>query len=183
VEAAHRPGDLLELALLGSGFTPGDTAALRARIIGFDTAAAGFSYVSQGRLKITLPVPSNLPVGIYGITIRHGGTTLFQKKSVFVIVPPNWLAGVNLAQPLAPGQSGLAQIKGRDLSPGFTQSLRVDVDEPGLKLSPLRFQDSSTVVADVHVSTGVAPGDYLLNVTCHGKPVRLPTGSIIKIGS
>ncbi|MFA5975286.1 MAG: hypothetical protein WC859_03880 [Elusimicrobiota bacterium] len=180
-ERTHRPGDLVELVVNGSGFSPGDVRSLRIRVnaLGIETNAV--TYVSPGKLQVSLQVPANAPVGVYGITIEHNSKVLYQKKTVFGIVPPNWLGGVQLTRALSPGQSGTVQILGRDLSPDFVKSLQIESDEAGLQLTNGRLQDSSTIVADISISTGVAPGDYLLHITRQGQPVRLPGGSIIKI--
>lgn len=178
---AHRPGDGVELVIEGSGFNPSDAGFLRARVNELDMGGSTITYVSAGRLKISFVIPLHAPVGAYGITLEHDSKALYQKKAAFGIVPANWLSEARLARPLSPGTSGLVQIIGRDFSPDFVQSLQVRSDEPGLQITRLRLQDPSTLVADVHVGSGVAPGDYWLHVARQGRPIRLPGGSIVKI--
>ncbi len=181
-DAVHRPGDELQLTLTGSGFSPSDTTALSARIDGITTDPAQFTFATAGKLQIALRLPPNLPVGVYGISIFQKQKQVYTKKTVFAIVPVNWIGGIKLPRPLAPGQSGTVQITGRELSPAYVQSLQATTDEPGLKLSPLRLQDASTIVADLVVSTATAPGDYIIHISSGDQPVRMPTGDIIKIG-
>jgi hypothetical protein len=181
VSVANRPGDVIEILVRGSGFTPVAAARLSAEVDEFAMGPSSFTYVSAGRLALKIQSPMNAPVGLYGITLKHSGKTVYQRPTVFAIVPPNWLAGVRLSRPMSPGQSGTLEITGRDISPAYAQSLELQVDEPGLRLSPLRLLDASTLVADIQVSTAVAPGDYLVHVSAQGKPVKLPAGNIIKI--
>jgi len=178
---AHRPGDQLILSLEGSGFVPSDANFLTATIDKFDMGQGSFSYVSAGKLQVTFIIPFNAPVGAYGIVLRHKTNVIHEQSNVFGIVPPNWLSGVKLPQPLAPGQKGIVQVLGRDITPGFVQSLHIETDDAGLAVSGIRLQDNSTIVADVKVSTSVAPGDYLLHISNGTRNLRLPSGSIIKI--
>ncbi len=180
-ELAHRPGDLLQLTIQGSGFAYGDTRFLTAQVEEFDMGQASFTYISPGRIDLSMQIPLNAPVGTYSMSLRHKRKTIYQKKMVFGIVPTNWLSGVHLSQPISPGQKGQVQLLGRDLSPDFIRSLHVDTDEPGLQVSAPRLQDNSTAVSEVQVSTAVAPGDYLIHITASGRNLRLPKGNIIKI--
>ena len=178
---AHRPGDQLILSLEGSGFVPSDANFLTATIDKYDMGQGSITYVSAGKLQVAFTIPYNVPVGAYGVILRHKANVIHQQNNVFGIVPPNWLSGVKLPQPLARGHQGIVQILGRDISPAFAQSLHIETDDPGLQVSGVRIQYSNTVVADVRVSTSVAPGDYLLHVSSSDRNLRLPTGNIIKI--
>jgi hypothetical protein len=178
---AHRPGDHVVVTVEGSGFVPSDANFLTASVDKFDMGAGSFSYVTAGKMEVTFIVPYNAPVGAYGMTLRHKNKVIHQQDIVFGIVPANWLSGVKLTQPLSPGQHGSVQIVGRDVSQVFAHGLRIQTDEPGLQVSNLRLQDNNTLVAEVSVSTSVAPGDYWLHVSNGDHPLRLPSGSIIKI--
>lgn len=181
VTLAHRPGDQLVINLEGSGFVPSDANFLTATIDKFDMGQGSITYVSAGKMEVRFTIPYNVPVGAYGVILRHKINVIHQQNNVFGIVPPNWLSGVKLPQPLARGRRGIVQIQGRDISPSFVQNLHIETDDPGLQVSGLRIQDSNTIVADVQVSTSVAPGDYLLHVSSSGRNLRLPSGSIIQI--
>lgn len=180
-ELAHRPGDMVEFDITGSGFLPTQTAALTATVDKVETPPATFSYVSIGKYTMTLPLPMTIGKGVYGLTIRSKGTVVFRKKAAFAIVPSDWLSNVQLAQPLAPGKSAQIQLKGRDLSAAFLSSLHLTVDEPGLTLSPLRQQDDRTLTADLQAAATVAPGDYIIHVYAGDKEMHLPRGNIIKV--
>lgn len=180
-EVAHRPGDVLELTVKGSGFLPNVPGILSLAVKEFDMGASSFTYLSPGKLQATLRIPTNAPKGVYGVTISANGKELYEQASVFGIVPPNWLTGVKLQQPIKAGQSGILQIVGRDLDPAFVQSLQLAVDEPGIRVSNLRIQTPSFLIADIHVSTGTAPGDYIVHVMANGKDLKLPKGNLIKV--
>lgn len=181
IEPAHRPNDAVQIALRGSGFTAGDTRLLTARVSPFSVESSTFSFVSGGRMDLTVHLPGNIPVGVYGVTVFHKGKEIYNQKAVFLVVLPNWLGGIRLAQPVGPGRTGKLLIQGREISQAFVSGLQVAVEEPGLRLSPLRLQDPSTIVADIEVDSSVAPGDYLVHLTSQGKALQLSRGNIIKI--
>lgn len=178
---AHRPGDPLVINLEGSGFVPSDANFLTATIDKFDMGQGSITYLSAGKMEVRFIIPFNTPVGAYGTVLRHKTKVIHQQNNVFGIVPPNWLSGARLPQPLAPGGKGTVQILGRDITPAFAQGLQIETDDPGLQVSGLRLQDNNTIVADVQVSTSVAPGDYLLHVRSGDRNLHLPSGSIIQI--
>ena len=132
---------------------------------------------------MSLTLPPGLPTGVYGLTIEAKGKTVFEKKSGFVIVPSQWLGGVKLTSPLNPGGQSRLDISGRDLNAAFLSTLHLEVDEPGLKLSPLRLRDDRSIEADLSVDANVRSGDYLIHVYRDTKEVHMPRGNIIKIGS
>ncbi len=181
VEKAHRPGDNLELMVKGSAFLPNVVTTLVARVQPMDMGTSTFTFVSAGRLDALLRIPSNAPVGVYGVDILSKGKVLQQQMNVFGIVPPNWLATVKLSSPLSPGNNGQLMLIGRDLTPDFTKTLQLSTDTEGLQVSNLRWQSATTLLADISVAAAIAPGDYIIHVDSGGKPLKLPRGSIIKI--
>ena len=182
-DMAHRPGDLLTLTVTGSAFLPNVTSSLSAEVNEFAMGPSTFMFVSAGRLDATLQIPANAPVGIYGVSILSHGKILEKQPNVFAIVPPNWLASVKLASPLGPGKNGRILIAGRDISPDFAKTLQATTDTDGLQISNLRWQDASMVVADIAVGAKVDPGDYIIHIAAGEKPLKLPRGNIIQIGS
>jgi len=181
-ELAQRPGDQAQFSIKGSGFSASQQANLTAQIPGLPTSPAAFTYVSQGKYEMTLRIPINAPVGYYGLTIQHKGKTVFEKKRAFAVVPADWLSHVQLNQPVKPGEQGTIQIVGRDLSASLAQTMSIQVDEPGLVISALRWQDPRTLTATLDVASTVALGDYILHVYASQKELKLPRGNIIKIG-
>jgi hypothetical protein len=111
------------------------------------------------------------------------GQMLFQKKDLFVMVPANWVASVQVSPPVNAGGASLLKVIGRDFSDEFTASFHIDVDEPGIVIGALQRQDASTLTATIHVSPGVAPGDYWLHLSSNGQKISPPYGSIIKVGA
>jgi hypothetical protein len=182
-ELAHRPGDILELNIEGSGFLATQASLFTAKIDGVDAPPANFTFVSAGKYTMNLQLPGTIPKGVYNITIRHKGSVVFQKKAAFAIVPPDWLSHVELTHTVAPGGAGQIQLMGRELSPTFLSTLHLVVDEPGLSLSPLRQINDRAFMADLRVGSGVAAGDYIIHVFTGAKELRLPRGNIIKITS
>jgi len=181
VEMAHRPGDRLELTITGSAFLPNVVSNLSAEVNEFSMGSSTFTYVSAGRLDASLIIPPNAPVGAYGVSILYRGKVQVKQPNVFAVIPPNWLASVKLATPLAPGKNGQVLLTGRDIAPDFAKALLFETDTEGLKISNLRWQDTSTVIADIAVAATLEPGDYIIHVSTGGKPLKLPRGNIIKI--
>lgn len=182
VEMAHRPGDLLTLTVTGSAFVPNVASILSAEVNEFAMGPSTFTYVSAGRLEGSLQIPANAPVGIYGISILSRGKVVEKQPNVFAIVPPNWLASVKLAAPLAPGTSGQILITGRDISQDFAKTLQATTDTDGLQISDLHWQNATTIIAGIAVDAKVDPGEYIVHVSVDGKDLKLPRGNIIKIG-
>ncbi len=181
VEMARRPGDTLELNIIGSAFTTTAAATMVAQIPGLSAASAGATYVSAGRMDVSLPIPANTPVGIYGVVLLSNGKVVQKQQAVFAVVPADWLASVKLASPLTPGQSSQLLLLGRDLSPEFAKALEIQTDKEGLKVSGLRRQDASTLIVNISAAADVEPGDYIIHVSSGGKPLNLPRGGIIKV--
>ena len=180
-EKAHRPGDTLELAIKGSAFMPNEVAGLSVMVTPTDMGPATLTFVSVGRIQATLPIPPNTPPGVYGVKVLSNGKVLQEQQNVFGIVPPNWLSTVKLVRELSPGKNGQLQIIGRDIAPEYMQTLQLSTDTDGLKISNLRWQDTSTLVADIAVASDVTPGNYLIHISAGGKALKLPRGNIITI--
>jgi hypothetical protein len=182
VEMARRPGDMLELTVTGSAFLPNVVSGLSAEVNEFAMGPSTFTFVSPGKLEAMLRIPPNAPVGIYGISVLYHGKVQEKQPNVFAVVPPNWLASVGLAAPLAPGKDGQVLLSGRDITPDFAKTLALETDTEGLKITNLRWQDASSVIADIAAAATLEPGDYIIHVSAGGKPLKLPRGNIIKIG-
>jgi len=178
----HRPGDEVQLYLHGSGLTPAYTNALSAKVNEYDMGPASFTFISASQMRFSFHVPSSAPIRPYGVTVSgQKNQNLYTKDEVFKLVPPNWIAGAQVAPPIKPGQRGILKILGRDLMPDFAQGLELSVDEPGIQLTNLRRLDNSMIVAEISVSSEVAPGDYWIHLTAQGKEIQPPYGSIIKV--
>jgi hypothetical protein len=183
VEMAHRPGDLLNLTVTGSAFSPTAPGILTARVDEFAMGPSSFTFITQGQLGASLQIPLNTPVGIYGVSILSNGKVLEKEPNIFAIVPPNWLSTVKLAVPLSPGKNSQLLILGRDITPAFTQGLQLQTDNEDVKVSNLRWQNPTMLTADISAAATVEPGDYIIHVSVGGKSLKLPRGNIIKIGS
>lgn len=181
-ERYHRPGDAIQLYVYGSGLLPEDINQLSARVNEYDMGPASFTYISGAQLRLALQSPDQAPPGSYGLTVSGTeGRTLYEKSGAFELVPPNWIAGVQIAPPAHPGQKGALKILGRDLSSDFAGRLRIEVDEEGLSIGALRRVSASALEAEIAVSSSVAPGDYWLRLSADGRKIEPPYGSIIKI--
>jgi hypothetical protein len=181
VEKAHRPGDQLQFTIKGSAFLPNALPALSLKVDEFDMGGATFTYVSPGQIDATVQIPFNAPVGVYGVSIFSKGKLLQEQMNVFGIVPANWLSTVQLTSALAPGKNGQLQIVGRDITPDFAKTLELQTDTEDLKITNLRWQSPTTLVADISVGKNLAPGDYIIHVSAGSKPLKIPRGNIIKI--
>lgn len=183
-ERYHRPGDEIQLYLHGSGLTLQDAGKLSAHVDEYDMGAASCTYISGSQVRLTFRSPAKAPPGSYGVSVLGpDGQKLYAKSGLFDLVNANWVAGVQLAPAVQPGQKGTLKIIGRDFSTDFPGGLQIDVDEPGLAISGLHVLDASTLAADIVVSSTVAPGDYWIHLSSHGKKIDPPYGSIIKVGS
>lgn len=183
-EKFHRPGDPIQLYLQGTGLTPPDIQTLQAKVDEFDIGQASFTHISGAQMRFTFDSPPEIPPGSYGVTVLGaGGKTLFQKKDVFKIVSPNWVAGVQVTPPVKAGGKSALKVIGRDFSEEFAQGFRIEVDEPGITITDLRKADASTLLAEISVSSGVAPGDYWLHLSAPDQKIEPPYGSIIKVES
>jgi len=181
-DSFHRPGDLVQLTLKGSGFSPEDAGALKARVQGFDMGPASFSYVSPTEIRFTFSIPPAAPEGYYGVAVMGAnGQVLKRAKDAFMIIPPLWLSSVQVSPAPTPGRKSTLRIIGRDLTPEFAKNLQVTTDEPGIRISGLVLTDASTLAAEIALSTAVAPGDYWLHLEAEGKPVKPQSGSFIKV--
>lgn len=178
----YRPGDEIQLFVVGNGFSPQDASALNFRVDEFAMGKGTFSYVSSLQMRLNFASPSAAPLGSYGITVlAPNGDTLLHKDKAFTIVGVNWIGGLQEAAALKVGKKGTLNVLGRDLSPDFVKSLRIDADEPGISVGALRQVSASVVAADISVGPKVAPGDYWLHLSSKGKKIDPPFGSIIKI--
>jgi hypothetical protein len=178
----HRPGDEVQIYVQATGLSPADVSNLDAKVTEFDLGKATFTYLSPIQLRLTFNSPANTPPGSYGVQVLNkAGEALFQKKDLFQMVPANWVAGVQVSPPVKAGGASLLKILGRDFSDAFITSFHIDVDEPGISIGALQRQDASTITATIHVSPGVAPGDYWLHLSAGGQKITPPYGSIIKV--
>jgi hypothetical protein len=126
--------------------------------------------------------PTNTPPGSYGVQVMNKtGEMLYQKKDLFQIVAENWVAGVQVTPPVKAGGASTLKVLGRDFSNEFAAAFRIDVDEPGITIGPIQRLDASTMTATIHVSPGVAAGDYWLHLSANGQKITPPYGSIIKV--
>ncbi len=183
-EKYHRPGDVLQIYVHGTGLSSHDSATLDAKVQGFDVGKASFTYISPLQLRLTFNSPTTIPVGTYGVQVNNpAGQTLFEKKDVFAIVPADWVAGVQVTPPVKAGGSGQLKVLGRDFSDGFIATFQISLDEPGITITGLKKIDASTLMAEISVSPTVAPGDYWLHLSAKGQKLSPPFGSIIKVES
>jgi hypothetical protein len=178
----HRPGDTVQIYLQGSGLTPSYLSLLSAQVDEFDMGKASFTYISPGEMRFFFQIPPNAPLRSYSVTVKgHSNEVLYQKKDVFALVPPEWVAGVQVIPPVSPGGKSALKVLGRDLSPAFAKSLRIESDEPGIHLSSPLPVDASTLAAQISVDPSVAPGDYLLTITSNGQEIKPQFGGLIKV--
>jgi len=178
----HRPGDEVQIYVQATGLSAQDISNLDAKVSEFDLGKASFTYLSPIQLRLTFNSPKKTPPGSYGAQIMDkSGQVLYQKKDLFQMVPANWVAGVQVTPPVKAGGASVLKVLGRDFSGAFTASFRIDVDEPGITIGPLQRLDASTMTAAIHVSPGVAPGDYWLHLSANGQKITPPYGSIIKV--
>ena len=181
-EKYHRPGDVIQIYVQGTGISPQDTASLDAKVVEFDLGKSSFTYISPLQTRLTFNSPLNTPTGSYTVRVlSNSGQLLFEKKDLFKMVPPNWVAGVQVTPPVKSGSQSTLKVVGRDFSDDFAAAFRIDVDEPRISITNLRRADPSALVASIAVSTGVAPGDYWLHLSAQGQKIAPPFGSIIKV--
>jgi hypothetical protein len=178
----RRPGDTVDISLHGTGFTADDARSLKAKVNELNMGNTGFTWKSETEMHGKFKIPSNAPEGNYTVTVSGlTGKALSENKTVFTIVPPNWTDRLELAPKGVPGHTSQLKLYGRDMTPEFAAGLQVEVDDPGLVLTPFKFIDPSTLSADLTIDPKVSAGDYLLHISYQGKPVKPHTGSIIKI--
>ncbi len=145
-EKFHRPGDEIQIYVQGTGLSSQDTSTLDAKVNEFDLGKASFTYISPLQLRLTFQSPTNTPTGSYGVRVLSGtGQTLFEKKDVFLVVPANWVASVQVLPPVKAGSKSSLKILGRDFSDDFLASFRIDVDEPGITITNLKRADASNL--------------------------------------
>jgi hypothetical protein len=178
----HRPGDILEIYVEGTGLSAKDTTTLDAKVEEFDVGKASFTYLSPLQLRLSFNSPTNMPPGSYGVRVLSGaGQVLYEKKDLFKIVPANWVAAVQITPPVQAGGTSLLKVLGRDFSADFAASFQIGVDEPRIAITNVKRADNSTLTADITVSSDVAPGDYWLHLTSQGQKIIPPFGSIIRV--
>ncbi len=180
-EKAHRPGDALDLLIAGSAYAPDVASLLTLRISPFAMGDAKITYVSAGLLQASLRIPSEAPVGIYDVSVLAQGKLLHEQRSVFGIVPPNWLGAVKSVGALMAGQTGQITILGRDITEDYAARLRLGADTEGLTISNLRRQSPTALIADIRVAPDVAPGDYIIHVLEGDRELKIPRGNIVKV--
>ena len=164
-EKYHRPGDVIQIYVQGTGISAQDAGALDAKVEEFDLGKSSFTYLSPLQLRLTFNSPSNTPPGSYSVQVLGSdGKELYEKKDLFQIVSANWVAGVQVSPPVKAGGKSLLKVVGRDFSDDFVSSFKIDTDEPRITVNTLKKVDSSTLEADISVETGVAPGDYWLHL-------------------
>jgi len=172
-EPHRRPGDIVTLYLLGSGFDPKDIAMFTAHMNEWDMGDAVFKYDSPGRLSFTFHIPSRTPEGAYGVTVYKNKQSFHEQSHLFTVVPMNWLEQIVITPSLSPGHKSELRLKGRDFTPSGVQALAITAaDEPGLHISALHQVDADTLTADIHAAPNVTPGEYLLQINFHGLPIK-----------
>jgi hypothetical protein len=181
-EPYHRPGDTIHMYVQGSGFIPENIQDMRAQAIGYEMGNGSFTYINGAQMRLSFDSPAATPPGSYGVQILNAqGASLFEKKDAFKIVPPNWIAGVQVSPPVKAGGQSTLRIIGRDLSDDFMKSLKIEIDEPGITLAPLAQSDANLLTAQITVAESVAPGDYWLQLRSGNQKISPPFGSIIKV--
>jgi hypothetical protein len=178
----HRPGDLVRLTLVGSGFSPVDVGSLKARVQDLEIGPASFSYVSPTKIEFTFKIPPGAAERSYDVTVLGARDRVVRKaQNLFTVVPPLWVEKVAVSPQATPGGKSTLRIIGRGLTPDFAKNLQVSADEPGISASGFKFIDDSTLAADIAFSAAVAPGDYWLHLAAAGKPVQPQFGSLITV--
>lgn len=180
--AYRRPGETVEIAIKGDGFEKEDAAPLRARVDETDMGEAAVEFVSPAELRFSFKIPADAPLQSYGVTVLGANSQkLQQKRNVFNLVPENWIRRLRPAAPLKAGQAGQIELRGRALSSEFVDSLTLTSDEPGIRIQKPKLVDESKAVAEVDISSSVAPGDYWIRVSAGGKLIDPARDSIIKV--
>lgn len=177
----HRPDDIAKFVVMGSGFLQEDAARITARIANFPPTKATFTYIGPGKMEMSLPIPKDAKPGTYSVDLMSGDTVLLSVPNLFVIVAKNWLRAVGVSVPLVPGGRSVLQLIGRDIDKRFIYDMKIEADEPGLKLESLRWVDSGKAEADISAADNVAPGDYLLRLTRSGTLITPAFGSIVRV--
>jgi len=181
-EPFHRPGDVVQFYLQGSGFIPANTQDLKGEILGLETGPASFEYLNSTQMRMSVTIPAQAPVKAYSLKISNTqGVVLHEKKDAFQVIPANWIRGVQVTPPVKAGGSSTLKIIGRDLDASLAQNLKIDLDEAGIKITGLTWTDASSLTASIAVDAGVRPGDYWLQMSAGGKKISPPFGSIIKV--
>lgn len=181
VDGFHRPGDKGLFILQGSGFAPEDVGLLTAKVSGYENIPASFTYRAPGRMDLSISFPTAMPARKYGIIILQGDTTLVQMADIFSIVPANWTRGLRLEPDLKPGGESTLILAGRDLDKNFVESIRVEVDEPQLKVGAFMLKNPQEAHASISAGPDVLPGDYLIKMTTGGTPVTPHFGNVIRV--
>ncbi len=181
-ERYHRPGDMIQIYVQGTGLSAEDAPKLRAKVEEFNLGQGSFTYLSPFQIRLALQSLTTMPLKSYSVKIQNeSGTELFEKKNLFELVPPNWVKGVQVSPPLKAGGKSLLRVIGRDLTEDFATAFRIEVDESGITLGPIQRESATTLSADIMASDGVAPGDYWLHLSAHHAKISPPFGSIIKV--
>jgi hypothetical protein len=183
MDGFHRPGDKARFVIVGSGFQPDDIKTLSVAVPSLVITNSTFSYVAAGHLEVQIELPWTAPVQSYALTISNGADVLQNIPDAFRIVPRNWIRFVKLDPPLTPGGKSTLSLVGRDFDEKFVASLKVAVDDPGLKIEGFKYASVQNITAPISASAEVKPGDYLIHLTAGGAAVQPQFGSIIKVSA
>jgi hypothetical protein len=181
-EPFRRPGDYVNLVIKGSGFTPGLASLLKGGVDGLEKAESVFRFVSSGRLEGSFEIPQEAPEKSYNVTLYQGHEVTYRAKEVFLIVPPNWIEGLDISPQARPGRKSVLKLLGRDFSEDFAKTLRFEMDEPGIHIGQPRRVDASTLVAGIEIDYAVTPGNYMINLKSRGTPIKPHAESVITVG-
>jgi hypothetical protein len=101
-------------------------------------------------MRLTFRSPATSPVGVYSVKITgEDNAVLFEKKNLFQMVPPNWVAGVQVSPPLKAGGTSQLRVIGRDFTDAYKTHFKIESDEPGLQIGTLSLPDPSQMVATI----------------------------------
>lgn len=183
VDGFHRPGDKVILSVVGSGFQPQDVSVLAASVKDLVLSSTTFTYQAPGRMELTLILPAETAEKTYDMELRSGDQVLQTIPAAFQVVGKNWTRKLLLSPGLVPGGTSAITLQGRDMTEEFISQFKVELDEPGLVLSPFKRINPQEASAIITAGKDVAPGDYLLHITSNGQPIHPQSGSIIRVVS
>jgi hypothetical protein len=181
LDGYHRPGDNARFVVMGSGFLPEDAARISARVAGFSSVASSFTFVGPGKMELQLRIPADAKAGVYSLDLFSGDTLLLNVPNLFSVVDGNWSRALEVSPPLVPGGQSTLALIGRSLDKNFAEQIKVEVDEPNLKISAFHWIGPERAEAQIDAGADIAPGDYLLKLSQAGKPVVPAMGSILRV--
>ncbi len=182
VDGFHRPGDKALFVIQGSGFQPRDADLLKVSVPGFDIVKSTIVYVAPGRLDLTITIPAEAPEKNYSFSIMNGDQKISDVPNAFRIVGKNWTRSLEVNPNVGPGETSTLVLAGRDLDSDFVKQIKVDVDEPELKIGVFTWMSPEKATADIAIGASVAPGDYWIKLTSGGGTITPAFGSIIRVG-